>query len=85
VALKEGDEQSFGAFEFIYCQIKITSFEPIKSCAYAPFIMKMIEIVTNKEFSNKERHEYYRPVKIDEAAKKKRGRKPSKPQHQSPP
>ena len=51
VALKEGDEQSFSAFDFIYRQIKITSFEPIKSCAYAPFIMKMIEIVTKKEFS----------------------------------
>lgn len=43
---QEGNEEDFSAFGFIYRQIQLTSCDPKKSCTHAPYIMKMIEVVT---------------------------------------
>lgn len=75
IALKEDVDTPFSAFGFIFKQIQFTSYDPKKSCTHAPYIMKMIEIVTQKEFNKEMRHEAYRPVRIDVMAPK-RGRKP---------
>ena len=52
-AFQEGNEEDFSAFGFIYRQIQLTSWDPKKSCTHAPYIMKMIEVVTQKEFIKK--------------------------------
>ena len=83
-AFQEGNEEDFSAFGFIYRQIQLTSWDPKKSCTHAPYIMKMIEVVTQKEFIKEVSHEPYRPVRISETAKR-RGRKPSQPRPQSVP
>ena len=52
-AFQEGNEEDFSAFGFIYRQIQLTSWDPKKSYTHAPYIMKMIEVVTQKEFIKK--------------------------------
>ena len=74
-ALKEDNEDSFSAFGFILKQIQLTSWDAKRSCSHAPYIMKMIEIVSKKEFVKEMRHEVYHPVRIAETAPR-RGRKP---------
>jgi hypothetical protein len=83
-ALKEDKEDSFSAFGFLLKQIQVTSYDPKKSRSHAPYIMKMIEIVTKKELIKEMCHEPYRPVRIDVMATK-RGRKPRQPPPQSEP
>jgi len=83
LALKDDDdERSLSAFDFLYREIKTTSLDPRKSCTHAPYIMKMIEVVTKKSFNKEMRHEPNKLMKILVDQIKKRGRKPRRPQPQ---
>jgi hypothetical protein len=47
----------FSVFDFIWEKIKAISESPLKSCGYAPYIMHMIERVTDWTFGcDKEHH-----------------------------
>jgi len=83
-ALSEDKDGSFSAFGFILNQIQLTSWDSKRSCSHAPYIMKMIEIVTKKQFIKEICHESYKPVRIDTSAPR-RGRKPRQPPPQSEP
>jgi hypothetical protein len=50
-------EFEFSVFDFIWGEIKAISESPLKSCRYAPYIIYMIEMVTDQTFGyNKEHH-----------------------------
>jgi hypothetical protein len=51
----------FSVFDFIWEEIKAISKNPLKSCGYAPYIMHMIERVTDRTFGYDKKHQ---PLRI---------------------
>lgn len=58
------DDRPFDVFDFIWNEIFITSLDPKRSCGYGPYIMYMIEKVTNKVFVKERSHEPYRMQRV---------------------
>lgn len=50
LAAMKDDVLPFSVFDFIWEKIKAISKSPLRSCAYAPYIMHMIEYVTKGQF-----------------------------------
>jgi hypothetical protein len=62
-------------FEMIWEEILHASWSPLKGCLHAPFIMKMIEAVTQTHFDKPVKHSRYVPYWVDSnnpAARSKR-------------
>lgn len=55
------DGRPFSVFDFIWEEIRLTSITPTRSCPYAPYIMFMIEEVTNLDF---EKDGHHLPVRV---------------------
>jgi hypothetical protein len=49
-------------FDMVWEEIVHASWSPLKGCLHAPFIMKMIEVVTQIYFEKDVRHTRYTPV-----------------------
>jgi hypothetical protein len=52
-------------FDIIWEEILCASWYPLKGCLYAPFIMKMIEVVTQTCFEKPIKHSCYVPYWVD--------------------
>ena len=50
LARMSNEGESFSVVDFLWEEIHTTSHTPSKSCAYAPYIMHMIETITKKKF-----------------------------------
>jgi hypothetical protein len=53
---------SFSVIDFIWEEIKGISMNPQKTCGFAPYLMFMIEYVTNRSFPKDEFHMPIRPI-----------------------
>jgi hypothetical protein len=52
-------------FDMIWKEIIRASWSPLKGCLHAPFIMKMIEVVTQTHFEKHVKHSRYVPYWVD--------------------
>jgi hypothetical protein len=52
-------------FDMIWEEILRASWSPLKGCLHAPFIMKMIEVVTQTCFKKPVKHSHYVPYWVD--------------------
>ncbi|CAN6172719.1 unnamed protein product [Urochloa humidicola] len=62
---EDGEGTEFGIFDIIWEEINITSWTAKRCCIYAPYIMRMIEVVTKKKFAKDVRHLGYAPSIVD--------------------
>jgi hypothetical protein len=59
--MKPNSTESLTVFDMIWQQIIHASCFPLKGCLHAPFIMKMIEVVTQFRYEKGTRHLSYTP------------------------
>jgi hypothetical protein len=52
-------------FDMIWEEIIRASWSPLRGCLHAPFIMKMIEVVTQTHFEKPVKHSHYVPYWVD--------------------
>jgi hypothetical protein len=63
--MKPNSSESINIFNMIWQEIIHAACFPLKGCLHAPFIMKMIEVVTQFRFEKGTRHLSYTPFWID--------------------
>jgi hypothetical protein len=63
--MKSNITESLNVFDMIWQEIIHASCFPLKGCLHAPFIMKMIEVVTQFRYEKGTRHLSYTPFWID--------------------
>jgi hypothetical protein len=63
--MKPNSSESINVFDMIWQEIIHAAYFPLKGCLHAPFIMKMIEVVTQFRFEKGTRHLSYTPFWID--------------------
>jgi hypothetical protein len=63
--MKPSSSESINVFDMIWQEIIHVACFPLKGCLHAPFIMKMIEVVTQFKFDKGTRHQSYTPFWID--------------------
>jgi hypothetical protein len=63
--MKPNSTESLNVFDMIWQEIIHASFFPLKGCLHAPFIIKMIEVVTQFRYEKGTRHLSYTPFWID--------------------
>jgi hypothetical protein len=63
--MKPNSSESINVFDMIWQEIIHAACFPLKGCLHAPFIMKMIEVVTQFRFDKGTRHLSYTPFWID--------------------
>jgi hypothetical protein len=63
--MKPNSSESLNVFDMIWQEIIHASCFPLKGCLHAPFIMKMIEVVTQFRYKKGTRHPSYTPFWID--------------------
>jgi hypothetical protein len=63
--MKPNSIESLNVFDMIWQEIIHASGFPLKGCLHAPFIMKMIEVVTQFRYEKGTRHLSYTPFWID--------------------
>jgi hypothetical protein len=63
--MKPNSTESLNVFDMIWQEIIHASRFPLKGCLHAPFIMKMIEVVTQFWYEKGTRHLSYTPFWID--------------------
>jgi hypothetical protein len=63
--MKPNSSESINVFDMIWQEIIHAACFPLKGCLHAPFIMKMIEVVTQFRFEKGTRHLSYTPLWID--------------------
>jgi hypothetical protein len=88
LSLADGTE--FSTFDMIWSEIVAASSNTTKSCLHAPYLMKMIEVVTKLNFKKESKHQAYIPLRIDprdpyKRTKRSRGSTSAAPQSPSPP
>ncbi|CAN6278481.1 unnamed protein product [Urochloa humidicola] len=62
---KDGSGIEFSIFDIIWEEINITSWTAKRCCPYAPYIMRMIEVVTKKRFVKNVHHCGFAPAIVD--------------------
>jgi hypothetical protein len=63
--MKPNSSESLNVFDMIWQEIIHAPFFPLKGCLHAPYIMKMIEVVTQFRYEKGTRHLSYTPFWID--------------------
>jgi hypothetical protein len=63
--MKPSSSESINVFDIIWQEIIHAACFPLKGCLHAPFIMKMIEVVTQFRYDKGTRHQSYTPFWID--------------------
>jgi hypothetical protein len=63
--MKPNSSERINVFDMIWQEIIHAACFPLKGCLHAPFIMKMIEVVTQFRFDKGTRHQSYTPFWID--------------------
>ena len=63
--MKPNSSESLNVFDMIWQEIIHAACFPLKGCLHAPFIMKMIEVVTQFRYEKGTRHLSYTPFWID--------------------
>jgi hypothetical protein len=63
--MKPNSSESLNVFDMIWQEIIHASCSPLKGCLHAPYIMKMIEVVTQIRYEKSTRHIAYTPFWID--------------------
>jgi hypothetical protein len=63
--MKPSSSESINVFDMIWQEIIHDACFPLKGCLHAPFIMKMIEVVTQFRYDKGTRHQSYTPFWID--------------------
>jgi hypothetical protein len=63
--MKPNSSESINIFDMIWQEIIHAACFPLKGCLHAPFIMKMIEVVTQFRYEKGTRHQSYIPFWID--------------------
>jgi hypothetical protein len=63
--MKPSSSESINVFDMIWQEIIHAACFPLKGCLHAPFIMKMIEVVTQFRYDKGTRHQSYTPFWID--------------------
>ena len=63
--MKPNSSESINVFYMIWQEIIHAACFPLKGCLHAPFIMKMIEVVTQFRYEKGTRHLSYTPFWID--------------------
>jgi hypothetical protein len=63
--MKPNSSESINVFDMIWKEIIHAACFPLKGCLHAPFIMKMIEVVTQFLYEKGTRHLSYTPFWID--------------------
>jgi hypothetical protein len=63
--MKPNSSESLNVFDMVWQEIIHVACFPLKGCLHAPFIMKMIEVVTQFQFEKGTRHLSYTPFWID--------------------
>jgi hypothetical protein len=63
--MKPNSSESINVFDMIWQEIIHAACFPLKGCLHAPFIMKMIEVVTQFRYEKGTRHQSYTPLWID--------------------
>jgi hypothetical protein len=63
--MKPNSSESINVFDMIWQEIIHVAYFPLKGCLHAPFIMKMIEVVTQFRYEKGTRHLSYTPFWID--------------------
>jgi hypothetical protein len=63
--MKPNSSESINVFDMIWQEIIHAACFPLKGCLHAPFIMKMIEVVTQFRYEKGTRHQSYTPFWID--------------------
>jgi hypothetical protein len=62
--MKPNSSKSINVFDMIWQEIIHAACFPLKGCLHAPFIMKMIEVVTQFRFEKGTRHLSYTPSEL---------------------
>jgi hypothetical protein len=62
--MKPNNSESINVFDMIWQEIIHAACFPLKGCLHAPFIMKMIEVVTQFRFEKGTRHLSYTPSEL---------------------
>jgi hypothetical protein len=63
--MKPNSSESINVFDMIWQEVIHAACFPLKGCLHAPFIMKMIEVVTQFRYEKGTRHLSYTPFWID--------------------
>ena len=53
--------EDFSVADYIWEEIKYVSENPLKICAYAPYLMELIEKATKTKYQTDVKHESFRP------------------------
>jgi hypothetical protein len=62
---QRNEDTEFSVFNMIWSEIIAASSNTVKSCLHAPYLMKMIEVVTKLNFKKESKHQAYIPLRID--------------------
>jgi hypothetical protein len=72
------NDGDFNVFDVIWKEIMTTLWTPLQSCTHAPYLMRMIEVVTKKCFVKTVTHRSYVPLRINPEDPPHRFRKTAK-------